>query len=156
MPCPELMVAPELLQCNGRSNLWHEQAGIVHLGFDGRDRSRATGSGHHAGVDRRRRELVANVSHELRTPLTALCALLENLADGVADPDPETLRAALDQGERMTGLVSICSTSFGLGPVKANGQRQNRHPGRSGCDFQTSRSSLSQKSRPDPPLQELP
>ena len=43
---------------------------------------------------------------ELRTPLTALCALLENLADGVADPDPETLRAALDQGERMTVLVT--------------------------------------------------
>ena len=59
-----------------------------------------------AGVDRQRRELVANVSHELRTPLAALCALLENLADGVAEPDPETLRAALDQGERMTALVT--------------------------------------------------
>ena len=59
-----------------------------------------------AGVDRQRRELVANVSHELRTPLTALCALLENLADGVADSDPEALRAALDQGERMTALVT--------------------------------------------------
>jgi two-component system sensor histidine kinase BaeS len=58
------------------------------------------------GVDRHRRELVANVSHELRTPLAALCALLENLSDGVADPDPETLRAALDQGERMTTLVT--------------------------------------------------
>jgi len=59
-----------------------------------------------AGVDRQRRELVANVSHELRTPLAALCAVLENLADGVAEPDPETLRAALDQGERMTALVT--------------------------------------------------
>ena len=59
-----------------------------------------------AGVDRQRRELVANVSHELRTPLAALCALLENVADGVADPDPETLRAALAQGERMTALVN--------------------------------------------------
>ena len=58
-----------------------------------------------AAVDRQRRELVANVSHELRTPLTALNALLENLADGVAEPDPVTLRAALDQGERMAGLV---------------------------------------------------
>jgi two-component system sensor histidine kinase BaeS len=58
-----------------------------------------------AAVERQRRELVANVSHELRTPLTALNALLENLADGVADPDPATLRAALDQGERMAGLV---------------------------------------------------
>jgi len=58
-----------------------------------------------AAVDRQRRELVANVSHELRTPLTALNAVLENLADGVARPDPATLRAALDQGERMAGLV---------------------------------------------------
>ncbi len=58
-----------------------------------------------AAVDRQRRELVANVSHELRTPLTALNALLENLADGVAEPDPVTLRAALGQGERMAGLV---------------------------------------------------
>jgi signal transduction histidine kinase len=56
-------------------------------------------------VDRQRRELVANVSHELRTPLTALNALLENLADGVADPDPDALRAALAQGERMAVLV---------------------------------------------------
>ena len=59
-----------------------------------------------AGVDRQRRELVANVSHELRTPLAALCAVLENLADGVADPDPATLRVALAQGERMSGLVT--------------------------------------------------
>ena len=59
-----------------------------------------------AGVDRQRRELVANVSHELRTPLAALCALLENLADGVAAPDPAALRAALDQAERLTALVA--------------------------------------------------
>lgn len=58
-----------------------------------------------AAVDRQRRELVANVSHELRTPLAALNAVLENLADGVAQPDPATLRAALAQGERMAGLV---------------------------------------------------
>lgn len=59
-----------------------------------------------AGVDRQRRELVANVSHELRTPLAALCALLENLADGVAKPDPASLQAALDQAERLTALVA--------------------------------------------------
>ncbi|WP_332642768.1 DUF4153 domain-containing protein [Aeromicrobium sp.] len=59
-----------------------------------------------AEVDRHRRELVANVSHELRTPLAALSAVLENLADGVTEPDPETLRAALAQGERMTALVT--------------------------------------------------
>jgi two-component system sensor histidine kinase BaeS len=59
-----------------------------------------------AAVDQQRRELVANVSHELRTPLAALCAVLENLADGVAEPDPEALRAALDQAERLAALAS--------------------------------------------------
>ncbi|MEV8376154.1 DUF4153 domain-containing protein [Kribbella sp. NPDC056861] len=59
-----------------------------------------------AAVDRQRRELVANVSHELRTPLTALCAVLENLVDGVAEPDPVTLRTALDQAERLAALAS--------------------------------------------------
>ena len=51
-----------------------------------------------AAVDRQRRELVANVSHELRTPLTALCAVLENLVDGVAEPDPVALRAGARPG----------------------------------------------------------
>ncbi|MCW2799654.1 MAG: histidine kinase [Aeromicrobium sp.] len=58
-----------------------------------------------ATVDRQRRELVANVSHELRTPLAALCVVLENLVDGVAEPDPAGLRAALDQAERLGRLV---------------------------------------------------
>ena len=58
-----------------------------------------------ATVDRQRRDLVANVSHELRTPLTALCAVLENLVDGVAEPDPAGLQAALDQAERLGRLV---------------------------------------------------
>ncbi|GAB3764884.1 signal transduction histidine kinase [Nocardioides ginsengisegetis] len=59
-----------------------------------------------AQVDRQRRELVANVSHELRTPLAALCAVLENLVDGVAEPDPVALRTALDQAERLSALAS--------------------------------------------------
>ena len=59
-----------------------------------------------AAVDRRRRELVANVSHELRTPVAALCAVLENLVDGVAEPDPVALRTALDQAERLATLAS--------------------------------------------------
>jgi len=57
-------------------------------------------------VDRQRRELIGNVSHELRTPLTALCAVLENLADGISEPDPSTLRKALAQGERLSALVA--------------------------------------------------
>jgi signal transduction histidine kinase len=56
-------------------------------------------------AERQRRELVANVSHELRTPISALQAILENLVDGVATPDPVTLRAALAQTERLGRLV---------------------------------------------------
>jgi signal transduction histidine kinase len=58
-----------------------------------------------AVVDRQRRDLVANASHELRTPITALQALLENLVDGVEQPDPRTLAVALAQTERLGRLV---------------------------------------------------
>jgi signal transduction histidine kinase len=56
-------------------------------------------------VDRFRRELVANASHELRTPLGALRAMLENLVDGLATPDQETLESMLRQVERLGSLV---------------------------------------------------
>ncbi|GAA1262763.1 ATP-binding protein [Kitasatospora nipponensis] len=57
-------------------------------------------------ADRHRRELVANVSHELRTPIAALRAVLENVVDGVVQPDHATLGAALEQTERLGRLVS--------------------------------------------------
>ena len=76
-----------------------------------------------ATVDRQRRELVANVSHELRTPLTALCAVLENLADGVGDPDPAALRTALSQAERLSTLASdlldLARVDAGAAPLAA-------------------------------------
>lgn len=59
-----------------------------------------------AETDRLRRDLVANVSHELRTPLGALQAVLENVVDGVSEPDPETLRTMLAQTRRLGRLVS--------------------------------------------------
>ena len=59
-----------------------------------------------AAVDRMRRDLVANVSHELRTPISALQARLENLVDGVEEPDPELLQSMLDQTERLGRLVA--------------------------------------------------
>jgi signal transduction histidine kinase len=57
-------------------------------------------------ADRHRKELVANVSHELRTPIAALRAVLENVVDGVSAADPETMRLALQQTERLGKLVS--------------------------------------------------
>lgn len=59
-----------------------------------------------AATDRLRKDLVANVSHELRTPISALQAVLENLVDGVAEPDPETLGVMLVQVERLGRLVA--------------------------------------------------
>ncbi|MFC7489840.1 MULTISPECIES: DUF4153 domain-containing protein [unclassified Knoellia] len=58
-----------------------------------------------ADADHQRRQLVATVSHELRTPLTAQRALLENLVDGVVQPDDAALRGALTQSERLSDLV---------------------------------------------------
>lgn len=52
------------------------------------------------------RAIVANVSHELRTPIAALRAQLENMVDGVTEPDEEALEAALAQTERLTRLVT--------------------------------------------------
>ena len=82
-----------------------------------------------ATVDRQRRELVANVSHELRTPLAALCAVLENLADGVAEPDPVALRAALDQAERLSALASdlldLARVDAGRAPLALGPRRRS-------------------------------
>ena len=65
-------------------------------------------------VDRQRRELVANVSHELRTPISALQAVLENIVDGVSEPDPAMLRHR--PGSRPSASAawsSSCSTCPG-------------------------------------------
>ncbi|MBI3648565.1 MAG: HAMP domain-containing protein [Actinobacteria bacterium] len=56
-------------------------------------------------LEQLRRDLVANVSHELKTPITALRAHLENLLDGVEEPDPATLQVMLAQSERLGRLV---------------------------------------------------
>ncbi|MBW0294010.1 hypothetical protein ATN37_25450 [Rhodococcus sp. MH15] len=53
-----------------------------------------------------RRELIGNVSHELRTPITALQAMLENVVDGVEEPDPAMMKSALRQTERLGALVA--------------------------------------------------
>lgn len=56
--------------------------------------------------DEYRRGLIGNVSHELRTPITALRAVLENVVDGVVEPDSRTMRMALSQTERLGELVT--------------------------------------------------
>jgi signal transduction histidine kinase len=62
-------------------------------------------AGEMEGLERLRRELVANVSHELKTPISALRARLENLLDGVEQPNPAVLQVMLQQSERLSRLV---------------------------------------------------
>ncbi|MFV0427448.1 MAG: ATP-binding protein [Beutenbergiaceae bacterium] len=57
-------------------------------------------------LDTRRREMVANVSHELRTPVAALRAQVENMADGVIEPDAPALEATLSQIARLSRLIT--------------------------------------------------
>jgi signal transduction histidine kinase len=56
-------------------------------------------------LEQSRRDLVANVSHELKTPIAAIRAHLENLLDGVEQPDPTTLQVMLTQTERLGRLI---------------------------------------------------
>ncbi|MEV4615385.1 ATP-binding protein [Kitasatospora sp. NPDC049258] len=74
-------------------------------------------------ADRHRRELIANVSHELRTPIAALRAVLENVVDGVVQPNPRTLGAALEQTERLgrlvTHLLDLSKLDDGVVPLDA-------------------------------------
>jgi signal transduction histidine kinase len=58
------------------------------------------------GVEQLRRELVGNVSHELKTPISALQAHLENLLDGVEEPNPDVLAVMLGQCQRLARLVA--------------------------------------------------
>jgi signal transduction histidine kinase len=62
-------------------------------------------AGEMEGLERMRRELVANVSHELKTPISALRAHLENLLDGVEESNPTLLEVMLRQSERLTRLI---------------------------------------------------
>ena len=78
-----------------------------------------------AEADQHRREIIANVSHELRTPITALQAVLENLVDGVAEPDPDTLKTALAQTERLGRLVTEL---LDLSRIDAGAHRLERTP----------------------------
>ncbi len=73
-------------------------------------------------TDTYQRELIGNVSHELKTPITALRAVLENLVDGITEPDPATLAVALRQteklGELVTELLDLSRLEGGVLPLR--------------------------------------
>jgi signal transduction histidine kinase len=55
--------------------------------------------------ERTRQRMAADVAHELRTPLAALQAGLEELRDGLVEPDPELLGALHAQSVRLGRVV---------------------------------------------------
>ena len=83
-------------------------------------------------ADEYRRGLIANVSHELRTPIAALHAVLENVVDGVAEPDADTMRMALSQTERLgelvTNLLDLSRVEGGAIPLQLSTVRRRRVP----------------------------
>ena len=101
-----------------------------------------------AETDRVRRDLVANVSHELRTPLTALQATLENIVDGVATADPDTLVTMLTQVERLGRLVDAAAR-----PLPARGRHGAARPpglrGRAGARARGARAEAARAGRRD-------
>lgn len=60
-------------------------------------------------TEQRRLRLVAEVAHELRTPVATIKGYLEGILDGVFQPDPETLGAAVREAGRMERLASDLS-----------------------------------------------
>jgi two-component system sensor histidine kinase BaeS len=56
-------------------------------------------------TDAGRRQLAADVAHELRTPLAGLQAGLEELRDGLSQPDPARLAGLHDQALRLGRVV---------------------------------------------------
>jgi signal transduction histidine kinase len=74
------------------------------------------------GVERLRRDLVANVSHELKTPIAAIRARLENLLDGIEQPNPALLASMVQQSERLSRLVDqlLDLSKFESGDVPLN------------------------------------
>jgi len=92
---------------------------------------------------KRERAFITTASHELRTPIAALQAQLENLVDGVAEPDPATFRVMLAQAERLgrlvtqlldlsrleSGAVPLDRTEFRVEPLLALAVREHRLQG---------------------------
>ena len=60
-------------------------------------------------IEGRRIELLGNVAHELKTPLSSLHGYIDGLADGVFQPDAETLGACKRQITRLERLVEDLS-----------------------------------------------
>jgi two-component system sensor histidine kinase BaeS len=78
-----------------------------------------------AAAERARRRAASDVAHELRTPLTSLQAGLEEIRDGLVDPDPEVVSRLHDQTLRLGRIVEDLSA---LSAAEGGTLRLERRP----------------------------
>ncbi len=82
-----------------------------------------------AELEQQRSDLIAWVSHDLQTPLTSVRAILEALADGVAD-DPETIERYLRTAQRdVKNLSGLIDDLFQMAQLDAGGLPLDREWG---------------------------
>lgn len=80
-------------------------------------------------LDALRRDLIAWVSHDLQTPLASIRAMVEAVADGMAD-DPATIQRYLRTAQRdIQSLSALIDDLFQLAQLDAGGLQLERAPG---------------------------
>jgi signal transduction histidine kinase len=103
----------------------HDELAALATDFNRMARDLAEASARERETERARRDLIAAVSHDLRTPLASTRALIEAVADGLAD-DPETqaryLASARSELEKLGRLVDDL---FELSRIDAGALRLN-------------------------------
>jgi signal transduction histidine kinase len=60
--------------------------------------------------DQQRRDLTADIAHDLNTPLHIIRGYLEGIADGIYEPDEETINTLLDETNLLSRLVEDLRT----------------------------------------------
>ena len=97
----------------------HDEVAGLAADFNRMARALEAAAGREREVEKSRRDLVAAVSHDLRTPLASTRALIEALADGVAE-DPETQRRYLSSASReLEHLSRLVDDLFELARIDA-------------------------------------
>lgn len=76
-------------------------------------------------AERSRQRAASDVAHELRTPLASLQAGLEEIRDGLVDPDPEALSRLHDQTLRLSRIVQDLSELSAVERGSLHLQRQH-------------------------------
>ena len=76
-------------------------------------------------IDSLQKELIANISHDLRTPLTLITGYAEMMQDLPNEITDENLQVIVDEGKRMTSLVSdaLDISKLNAGVTKFNPER---------------------------------